>query len=586
MVTQISRALGAAPEQVQLAPVEEGSEAFVEILNANGVDCLFLMPGTDTFPVQEALAKFRAEGRRTPRVISCPHETTVMSAAHGYFNMTRRPQVGMVHVDVGTQMVGGMLHNAQRGQAGVVLCAGRTPITLDGELRGGRDIAVHWLQDRRDQAGIVRDYTKWDYEVIRVEQMGHAVQRAFQVAGSEPCGPVYLILGREALMEQVDGMRILPPERYAPPVAPTIDAATAERIARMLIEAERPVILAGRSGRTRDGFEALGRLAEALAVGVIERREVLSLPMTHPMHLGVDQSEPFKTADLVVMVDADVPYVPAMGRPREDARFVLIDSDPVKASFPIWGFPVDLGVVADSAKALEAIVEAAESGKTAGDRVRLAERRERVAAAHFELRAKVREAGQGGAGRAPISREYLAHCLNALRDESWVVLDDSITSSPIVQRHLETDSFLGYQKSGGSSMGWGPGAAVGVKLAAPDRTVIDIEGDGNFLDASPESPLWASVTYSAPFLSLIFNNGRYNAVKAGLLRGYADSFSARTDTWVGIDLPRQPAFEKIAEACGAYGERVEDPAEVTGALRRGLDRVRNGQTAVLNVIVE
>ncbi len=127
MATEVS-APSVAPEQARFVPCEEGAEAFVEIVNANGVDCLFLMPGTDTFPIQEALAKFKAQGRRIPRVISCPHETTVMSAAHGYFNMTRRAQVGLVHVDVGTQMVGGMLHNAQRGQAGVVLCAGRTPL--------------------------------------------------------------------------------------------------------------------------------------------------------------------------------------------------------------------------------------------------------------------------------------------------------------------------------------------------------------------------------------------------------------------------------------------------------------------------
>ena len=585
MATEVS-APSVAPAQVRFVPCEEGAEAFVEIVNANGVDCLFLMPGTDTFPIQEALAKFKAQGRRIPRVVSCPHETTVMSAAHGYFNMTRRAQVGLVHVDVGTQMVGGMLHNAQRGQAGVVLCAGRTPLTMDGELRGGRDIAVHWIQDRRDQPGIVRDYTKWNYDVVRIEGMNHIVQRAFQVANSEPCAPVYLTLGREALMERIDGIRLLPPSRYAPPVPSAADPRAVEEIARVLIAAERPLILASHSGRTRAGFEALARAAHVVAVPVIERREHLNLPMNHPMHLGVDNSEAFTSADVILVVDSDVPYIPAQARPREDARLIQIDVDPVKASFPIWGYPIDLAVQADSAKALEQLADAAESLLTASDRDRLAERRERITAAHHEQRASFRRLAEEAAARRPISRDYLSYCLNQIVDDDTVVVDDSVTSSYIASRHIEVNAFAGYFKSGGSSMGWGLGASLGTKLAAPDRTVISIDADGNFMDSSPESPLWASAAYGAPFLSVIFNNSRYNAVKAGLLRGYSDSYSARTDTWLGIDLPRLPAFEQIAQACGAYGERVEDPADVQPALERGLARVRDGQTAVLNVIVE
>ena len=589
MATEIAAPLTAAPERATFVPVQEGAEAFVELMNANEVDCLFMMPGTDTFPIQEALAKYRAEGRRAPRLISCPHETMVMSAAHGYFNLSRRAQVGMVHVDVGTQMVGGMLHNAQRGRVGVVLCAGRTPMTMEGELPGGRDIGVHWLQDRRDQAGIVRDYTKWSYDVVRTEGMNHAVQRAFQVANSEPCGPVYLTLGREALMERIDGMRLLPASRFGAPIAPAGDPDVIEEIARQLVAAERPLILVGRSGRTRAGFAALARAAETLAVPVIERRDqnLLSLPTSHPMHLGVDNThEAFTQADVILMVDTDVPYIPAQARPREDARFILIDIDPVKESFPIWGFPIDLAIQADSARALEQLADAAEAQMTNSDRARLAERRERIIMAHHELRSKLRQLAEDGAGKRPISREYLSHCITQIVDDSTIILDDSVTSSYIAARHVEVDAFGGYFKSGGSSMGWGLGAAVGTKLATPDRTVIEIDADGNFMDSAPEAPLWTSMTYGAPFLSIVFNNGCYNAVKQGLLRGYSDSYSARTETWLGIDLPQLPAFEKIAEACGAYGERVEDPAEIGSALKRGLARVKDGQTAVLNVIVE
>ena len=186
--------------------VETGGEAFVEMMNSNGVDYLFINSGTDTFPIQEGIAKLRHQGRPTPEVILCPDEGTAIAAAHGYFNVTRKPQVVLVHVDAGTMQLGGGMHNAQRGRAGIVLCAGRAPMTFDGEMTGGKSMNIHWIQEQLDQAGALRNFTKWDYELRRTENIQHIMQRAFQVAGSEPTGTVYMMLPREVLMERMDGM--------------------------------------------------------------------------------------------------------------------------------------------------------------------------------------------------------------------------------------------------------------------------------------------------------------------------------------------------------------------------------------------
>ena len=161
--------------------VETGAEGFIELLNVNRVEYIFMNPGTDTTPIQETIARFKATGRRTPQVILCPHETVAMAAAHGYFAVTGRPQVVLVHVDVGTQNIGGALHNAQRSRIGVVVCAGRSPSIFEGERPGGRSMGIMWWQEQRDQAGIVRNFTKWDYELRFNENVHHVVQRAFQV---------------------------------------------------------------------------------------------------------------------------------------------------------------------------------------------------------------------------------------------------------------------------------------------------------------------------------------------------------------------------------------------------------------------
>src|SRR5712692_11321523 len=169
-----------------MADARNGAEAVIQLFVALGVDLIFLNPGTDTAPLQEALVALDARGVRTPRVVASLFESVALAAAHAYFSVTRRPQVVVVHVDVGTQNLGGNLHDAMRGEAGVVILAGRTPYTVDGDVPGGRSRPVNWQQDVRDQMGIVRGYVKWAHELGRTDTLHQLVPRAFQIAATEP----------------------------------------------------------------------------------------------------------------------------------------------------------------------------------------------------------------------------------------------------------------------------------------------------------------------------------------------------------------------------------------------------------------
>ncbi|MCS7001869.1 MAG: thiamine pyrophosphate-binding protein, partial [Dehalococcoidia bacterium] len=145
------------------------ADVFVNQLVAGGVTALYINSGTDTFPIQEAIAKRLYYGERAPRVVLCLDEVVAGAAAHGHFMVTNQPQAVLVHVDVGTQQLGGSVHNAQRGRAGMLLCAGRAPVTLDPAVPGARSHMIHWIQEQLDQNGIVRGYTKWDYELRRAD---------------------------------------------------------------------------------------------------------------------------------------------------------------------------------------------------------------------------------------------------------------------------------------------------------------------------------------------------------------------------------------------------------------------------------
>ena len=558
-------------------PVAEGAEAFVELLNANNVDYIFLNPGTDTFPVQEALAKYKALGKRAPKVVLCLDESVAMAAAHGYFMVTGRPQVVLVHVDLGTQQVGGALHNAQRGRIGVVFCAGRAPLTYDQGLRGERDAGIHWQQEQRDQAGIVRGYVKWDYELRTIVNIHEVMQRAFQVAATEPCGPVYVSLPRELLMEKISSVTIPEVTRHAPVTTPQGDPAELAKVAKMLLDAESPLIMVGDTGRHPGAVTPLVALAESLGARVSADMVRMSFPNPHP--LGGSGPVPLRDADLLLMIDRDLPYIPHHAKPRPDARIVHIGLDPIRQDLPLWVFPGDLFIQADSSKALPLLGELVRQQMTPAQRSRCQARFERIKAENESMRERQRVAAEAKARQSPITPDWVGCCLNKVIDEDTIIVHEMAMLGLV--RRTKPGTLFG---SGGSSLGFALGGALGAKLAAPDRTVVSLMGDGCFVFGEPIATFWAAANYHAPFLAIIYNNLQYQAPRRFLQEAYGkDSYSEKNGCWVGMDICPCPDYAKIAEACGAWGRRVDDPSELQPAMREGLARVGSGQPALLDV---
>ena len=588
METNVQSAKQAANELRRAAPpAAETAEAYVQALVAQGVQCLFLNPGTDTFPIQEALSKLDQLGNAVPRTVLCLFEVVALAAAHGYYAATGRPQAVLVHVDVGTQNLGGTLHNAQRGRAAVLICAGRTPYTADPRQRGTRDTYIHWLQEQFDQHGIVRNFVKWEYELRRSEQVGEVVARAFQIAASDPPGPVYLTLPREVLMADRGEVTLFTREQVPPARLGAGDPDALREVADRLVRSEHPVVLTATTGRSRQGFEGLIRLAELLALPVVERRERNNFPTSHPLHQGFQPGPLVESADFILVLDHDVPYIPTQTKPRADAALVQIDLDPVKERIPLWNFPVTLPVRADTARALVLLADYAGDCLTDGARQRIETRRARLAALHQQRREARDGAAQAVRGARPIAVEWLSACIGHLQRErpDCVFVDETVTSNLTLWRYLDLDEPGTIFGSGGSGLGWGLGAALGVKLALPDRPVVLLVGDGSFVFGEPLAALWASRRNQAPILVVIFNNGCYNATKTPLTHAYPQGYSVRANRFVGVDLEPAPRYDLLGAVVDAVGERIEDPDEVMPALRRGLDHVRAGRSVILDVIL-
>jgi acetolactate synthase-1/2/3 large subunit len=551
------------------APTAAG--LLLDALAAHGVACFFANAGTDFPPIIEAFARGPAAGTAWPRPMVVPHEGIAIGMAHGYYLLTGRPQAVMVHVNVGTANCLNNLINAARDNVPIVLLAGRTPVTERGR-KGSRTRPIHWAQEMFDQAGMLREIVKWDYELRYPEQAADAVRRAVEIALTPPRGPVYLVLPREALAGEVPVGIDLSPRPV--PGAPRPDPAAIARLAAWLAEAEFPLVITSAAGRDAAAVPALAHLAERFAIGVVSAwPRYVNLPAGHPMHLGYAPGDALRAADLVVVLESDVPWFPHLEAPRPAARVAHVGVDPTFARYPMRSFPSDLAVAGEPHVVLGAL--AAALGPRADDS-RIEKRRSAIA---------VRAAGRRPQAHAtdPITPEWISRCIGEAKGDDAIVINEY----PLRLDHCPFErpgSYFGLSPAGG--LGWGLGAALGAKLAAPERLVIATLGDGAYVFANPTAGHWAARAYDLPILTVVFNNSRWAAVRNSTIAMYKEGVAARAGGTLLADLSPSPDYATLVEAHGGYGERVDRAEALPGALARAIAETRRGRQALLDVVCE
>ena len=550
------------------------AEAYLAALADRGVAYVFANAGTDFAPIIEALLAASESNRAFPKFITVPHENVAVAMAHGYYRMTGQPAAVMVHVQVGTANALCGMMNAARDQVPLLLASGRTPNTETGDA-GSRSIPIHWPQDNFDQGGIVREYVKWDYELRAGQSADDIVGRALDVAMSHPRGPVYLTLPREVLGAEAE---LPPPDRSlrrpgTPAVAPPADAM--EEIADMVAAADRPLILAGGTGF---GAE-LGALAERFALPVAHVIEP-SLPSDHPMNLGFQVPRFLADADLVLVLDCMVPWIPKVYAPAEEAKVIHLGTDPLYGRLPVRGFRADRVVAGATKIALGMLGDALEP-RMEGQEDRIAARARAVAGLRAEVASARSAQMEKAAGERPMSVAWVTKCLNEAKAEDAIVVNELGISADMLDL-ADPSCLMPSSQAGG--LGFALGGALGAKLAAPERDVICCVGDGSYMFGNPTPAHFVGRAENLPTLTMVINNSQWFAVKRAALAMYPEGRAAAANKLPLVDLEPSPDFEKTIEACGGYGERVEDPGELPAAIRRGLDAVHEGRQALLNVI--
>ena len=559
----------------------EWADALTTAMKLGGVEHFFFVSGSEISFYQEAIARGAAKGWPAPRLLTVTHEGSALNAAIGSAMVREQPAATAVHVDVGTFNYGAGLHTAWRGGHPILITAGAGPRAYPGSMRGARTNTVQWVQEPRDQGEIVRQYTKIDHRLDHTDNPGLIVSRLLQVAMSEPKGPVYMSVPQESAMLSLPGRTRFPTRDelgVARPAWP--DPSDAKRVAEWLVHAENPVVYLGQSGRNSSSVGDLVRLAELLALPMMDsdRTMTLNFPSNHPLY-GTGPAT--GSADVVVVIETPVPFMPP-NIPKPGAKIVWVDPDPVQSRYKTMEFHADAWLPVLAGPFAQAVYEQATGMLTKADMGRIEDRRARLTARKSEITKQAEDAAWSVSKRNPISPRWVGYQVGQVLEREAIVLDDTLSSTAAFRPYHGRTLPGSYFKSGGSAGGWGSGAAFGAKVAAPERDVVLVTGDGYFMFGSPLAALWASGHYKLPFLTVVFVNKSYSTGTAGLDSAYPEGYAASGGYEGGVFDP-PPNFAKLAEAANGYGESVSDPAEVGPALRRGLAEVRNGSPAVIAV---
>lgn len=443
-----------------------------------------------------------------------------MSMADGFARVTGKPQCVLVHVDVGTQMLGCAMHNASVARCPVLIFAGLSPVTLEGEMRGSRTEYIHWLQDAPDQKQIVSQFCRFNGEFKTGKNIKQVLNRALQFATSDPKGPSYVVGAREVMEEEITPYYLDQAEWE--PVAPTaLPQEAIETIVSTMAAAERPLMIVGYTGRNHATPDELVKLAESIpGLRVIDALgSDMCFPYSHRASLGVriGSDAAIEEADAILVVDCDVTWIPTQCKPRADAKIIHVDVDPLKQNMPLYYIPAFRRHRAHSETALKQlnayIAQSAQYSKLIEQEpyaTRWAKLAETHAARVEELKALA--APPADESSYPTT-SYLVSQLRKMCPEDTVWCIEAVTNAMPIYNQLREDKPGHIINAGGGGLGWSGGATLGVKMAldsiaesGKDKFVCELVGDGTYMFGCPGTVYWIARRYKLPTLTVVLSN--------------------------------------------------------------------------------
>lgn len=549
-------------------------------LKALGVDYVFANSGTDFPPIVEGLVEAAKKNIELPTPIVIPHEHAAMGMAMGYYEISGRCQAVMLHTNVGLSNGATGAINAACEHVPVLMMSGRTPVTEETRF-GARTVPIGWGQEMRDQTALVREASKWDYELKFPEQISGVLDRAHAIANSTPKGPVYLSLPRETLCEEISREGTSAPSSMQPAgigiLQKDIHAA-----ASALASAKRPLVIAQRGAGDETSFALFGKWAEEWGIPVCSWWTThLAIDTDHPCHVGESPSPWLEEADVVLVLDCLAPWWPDKHKLPDDAYVINMGPDPLFSRFPIRNFRSDLSIAGESSDTIPAL--AAAMAEIGGDADVIAARRAQVTEKSQATRDRLASEAEASTAKG-ITKQWVSACLGAaLKGKKSTVYSELGVKLGTIERKGH-NSFFQEPHSGG--LGWSFPAALGGQLADRDRVMVATMGDGSYIFSNPTACHQIAEALGLPVLIIVLNNREWGAVRQSVVGTYPNGYASQANEVPLTSLDPTPDFVRVAEASRAWARKVDRPDDVPGAIAAALAAISDRkQHALLEISI-
>ena len=572
-----------------------GSDFMVDVIKTLGIEYIAANPGSAFRALHESFINYG--GNKAPELLTCLHEESSVAMGHGYAKIEGKPLMVMAHGTVGLQHASMAIYNAYADRVPVYIVLGNI---LDGQWRRSD---VEWTHAVQDCASMVRDYTKWDDSPISLTGFAESAIRAYKIAMTPPIGPVVLIadqvLQEEPVPDQDRGRLRVP--KLSPTTPPAGDAAAVNELAKLLVAAENPLIVAGRLARTPNGLKLLIELAELLQTPVLDRRQRMNFPTQHPLYGSGSLAEAdfvlgLEVPDFYQVIHAQTP-VTKMGmesrlltKPTTKLATLSTMDLLTKANYQDFGRynEVDLAIAADAEATLPSLIEACKKLITADRRRAFEARRARYAEVAKQNQARFLQDAAWGWDTSPITTARMsAELWNQIKGEDWSLVSDVVFQSFWPTRLWNFTKH--YQFIGGHGaygVGYGAPAALGAALANRKygRLTVNIQSDGD-LNYAP-GVLWTAAHHKIPMLNVMHNNRSYHQERMYVADMAARSQRDISRAGIGNDISDPNIdYATLAKAYGMFSiGPIENPADLGPALKRAIEVVKRGEPALVDVV--
>ena len=576
-----------------------GADFMLDVMRGLGIEHAAAFVGSSFRGLHESIINVGMVTEPRLDFLSCMHEEVSVAMCHGYAKIAGKPMAAMMHDTVGLQHGSMAIYNAYADRAPIFLI---TPSAPDARTRKTMVQTVHSVQDG---AAIVRDFVKWDDNPGSLQHWAESATRGWKYAMTPPYGPVLLVTStdlQEAPQEENPPPRIPQPPKIAPPQAE--DAALSD-VAKMLVAAESPVLMADRVARTEAGLRHMVELAELLQCSVVDASGRMNFPWRHPLNQTSRGREPVAQADVILgleMTDfwqtlhAYTPHTEAGFQTLTKPGAKRISLSSVDLNFhsnyqDFQRYPdADLALAGDAEASLPSLIAACRALIDSSRRSAFEARGKKLAEAHLSAMDVQRGLAAEGWDSQPITTARLVmEIYNVIKDEDWTLASGSLFQNMWPQKLWHADKHHNYIGDAGAyGIGYTAPAALGAALAnkGTGRLTVSIQGDGDLMCCP--STLWTAAHEKIPILYVMHNNRAWHQ-EIMLLQQTANRMQRGTDrTHIGTTI-RNPDidFAKLAESMGVYGQGpVTDPKDLNAALKRAVERLKKGEPALIDVICQ